>query len=89
MEKELRKRLLNCKTQHDFDMVVYDFVANTTYLAEWIDINKIFTETQKAWKEKLVSSIKFLIDEGVEGKDMSFSSDFSKFKVYSVTGFKK
>jgi hypothetical protein len=84
MEKELRKRLLACKTQHDFDMVVYDFIANTTYLSEWLDINLIFTENQKAWKDKLVNSIKFLIDEGVEGRDISFNDDFSKFKVYSV-----
>lgn len=89
MEKELRRRLLSCKTQQEFDMVVYDVVANTPHLSEWIEINTIFTETQKAWRSKLVDSLKVLIGEGVYGKAISFNTDYSRFKVYNVEGFKK
>ena len=89
METILRKQLLACKTQHAFDMILYDLVANTTYLSEWISINAIFGENQKAWREKLVQSLKTIYDGGVYGREISFTSDYSKFKIYSVNGFKQ
>jgi hypothetical protein len=88
MEQQLRKLLLACKTQHAFDMILYDLVANTTYLSEWISINAIFGENQKAWKEKLVQSLKKIYDGGIYGGEITFTENYARFKIFEVVGFK-
>jgi hypothetical protein len=70
-------------------MILYDLVANTTYLSEWISINAIFGENQKAWREKLIASLKNLEDEGVYGRSISFTDSYAKFKIYKIDGFKE
>jgi hypothetical protein len=70
-------------------MILYDLVANTTYLSEWISINAIFGENQKAWREKLIASLKNLEDEGVYGRSISFTDSYSKFKIYKIDCFKE
>ena len=89
METILRKQLLACKTQHAFDMILYDLVANTTYLSEWISINAIFGENQKAWREKLVQSLKKIYDGGIYGREITFTENYTKFKIFEVVGFKE
>ena len=89
MEQQLRKLLLACKDQHSFDMILYDLVANTTYLSEWISINAIFGENQKAWREKLIQSLKDIYNGYVYGREISFNDSYTKFKIYEVVGFKE
>ena len=85
MEKELKKLLMDCTTEPEFDMALWDFLLKAECV-KWIDINEVFSEQQVKWKSKLVDKLKQFIDHDIlrPTRDLSFNSNYTKFKIINI-----
>ena len=83
MEKKLREQLLSAKTLPDFRAIIRNFCQKEARDGAWVDIDKIFTERQVRYKEKMVSELKRIVDIDFlwPKRSLSFNNDYSKFKV--------
>lgn len=88
MYKELRQTLKQSQRESQFSYNLVKFLDHCK-TGEWIDINKVFTDNETKWKNLLVKKLKEIIDQDVLWeepirRDISFSSDYTKFMVIDV-----
>ena len=76
---------MDCTTANEFDSKLIDFCFKTE-CSVWIDISEIFSDQQVKWKTKLIEKLKEFIDCNLfhPTRDISFNSDFTKFKVINI-----
>jgi hypothetical protein len=89
MEEKLKKELLKCKTQEQFNEALKRFCM--TCGEDYIVLDKVFGDTQKAWRGRLIAVLKAFIDNNTlrPTRDITFSNDYSKFRISDITEPKK